>query len=628
MPAWYALVPLPFLPFSVFLLLLSGWAGINPSQLFSSTPSTADSLKSAATERPDPFGQFPLPSDPFRFVPCTNKSLPPPINDPNPRTTWAAQFDPDPGHWSWGHASTDNTNDDPYFGRGVYLCGYLDVPMDYSNEQDSRIVRLAVTKYQVSGLARLDKHGSRLSASAGRKSERTIVIQPGGPGGSGTMYVWEAAESVSNRFSDGEYDVLGWDPRGVNISLPSVSCFPDDIHRDHWTILQDQYREMLPVPSAHIRTVNALNNATLFNCNVLFGDLGRFLSTTTVARDLEEIRGALNETLTGYFVSYGTGIAQTYFNMFSNNVGRLILDGTEYVPDHRVIGGWGVTSLDNATDAWRDGFLRECIQAGPDHCALATPMREAKPAMTLPDLESRMEKVLKRLIAQPIPARTDASGPVLITYSALVFIIYISMYDPRKWKATAKMLHELESGNWTLAANAIAYNPDLNGPPRHPKTAELPYLVICADAYDSRKPAGALEWWDQLWNNMTTDSWLSGNSRFYIVFWCRHFSEHWLPPTELYRGSLSHNLNNPVLLIAETHDPATPLRNGKRLLDDMGQNARLIVHHGYGHTSRWHVSNCTDSIAKSYMLHNKLPDTAETHCYTDTNPFLKEHRSW
>lgn len=76
-----------------------------------------------------------------------------------------------------------------------------------------------------------------------------------------------------------------------------------------------------------------------------------------------------------------------------------------------------------------------------------------------------------------------------------------------------------------------------------------------------------------------------------------------------------------MLLIAETYDPATPLRNGRRLLAEMGKNARLIAHHGYGHSSR-DRSNCTDSIAQAYLLNGTLPEDQETACYANEKPYL------
>lgn len=85
--------------------------------------------------------------------------------------------------------------------------------------------------------------------------------------------------------------------------------------------------------------------------------------------------------------------------------------------------------------------------------------------------------------------------------------------------------------------------------------------------------------------------------------------------------SVNNTLSNPVLLIAETYDPATPLRNGRRLAAEMGDNARLIVHHGYGHSSR-DRSNCTDSIARAYLLDGTVPSERETDCYANEKPYL------
>ncbi|RYP40722.1 hypothetical protein DL767_001477 [Monosporascus sp. MG133] len=587
---------------------------------------TATTLKSStSTQLVSPYGQFPLPNDRYNFIPCTDALSLPLLHDSDPTGTWAALFDPIPEHWSWGGSTSDHVSDDPYAGRGIYMCGYLDLPLDYLNDSDTRIVRLAVAKFQVSGLARIDSPASRRSTPAGAKSERTIVIEPGGPGASGTLEVWTAAEAVTKRFSDGRFDVLGWDPRGVNASLPSAACFPHNVDRDRWSLLRGQYRET----SDHIKQLeiaDAMNNATFYACQRRLGDFGRFVSTASVARDLEEIRKALDEEqLTAYFVSYGTGIGQTYANMFPDSVGRMILDGPEYVKVHRRLGGWGWTSLDNVTDLWRDGFLGECVKAGRQNCALARPTEHQGGPVTLEELESRMSTLLQSILARPALGYTESNGPSLVTYQGLVLAIYVSLYDPAGWPATAQMLYELEAGNSTLTAAFLErqwqYKPSLSCPPEKHLSDELFYLVICADAYDAPMPEGGLAWWAQLWANMTDRSWISGNSRFLDVLPCRHFTTYWSSAAEVYRGDLNHSLSNPVLLIASTYDPATPLRNGRRLLREMGQNARLIIHHGYGHTSRVHPSSCTDSVGKAYILNGTLPEEQETNCYADEKPY-------
>ncbi|KAI1426943.1 alpha/beta-hydrolase [Xylaria sp. FL1777] len=610
------------------LVTISLYADI-PSSAYESLRSHQYEALTGSCAVSSPYGRFPVPDDPFQFLPCTNATRPPALDDPKPRRSWARLFDPDPDHWSWGRTVAQDATQagDKYSGRGIYMCGYFDVPLDYKNQSEPRIARLAVTKFQVSGLARTDSHiDTSVGPRPGSKSKRTIVIEPGGPGGSGTAYAWRAAENITERLSDGQFDVLGWDPRGVNASLPAASCFPGNAYRDRWSLLTGQYREVSATAESQLELADAMNAALFRACWERNGDLGRFVSTALVARDLEEIRKALGEDeLTGYLVSYGTGIGQTYANMFPNSAGRMILDGTEYVRDHRLLGGFGWTALDNATDAWHDGFLGECINAGPEYCALARSKDGNN--VTLEDLERRMNGLITSLISRPQPGYSESSGPSLVTYSSLVGGIYGALYNAETWPTTAQMLYELEGGNSTLFTELFdkaewKYDPASTPSPfPYVPGDDLSALVICSDSYDAPMPSDGLAWWASLWANMTSKSWISGNSRFFNVFPCRHFATYWPEPAEVYRGDLNHTLKHPVLLIAETYDPATPLRNGRRLLAEMGSNARLIVHHGYGHSSR-DKSSCTDEIAKAYILEGKLPKEEETACYADGKPYL------
>ncbi|KGO38636.1 Peptidase S33 tripeptidyl aminopeptidase-like, C-terminal [Penicillium expansum] len=576
------------------------------------TPAQRWAFRGDAQVQASPYGAFPQEDDPFQFIPCTDASRPPPLEDSTPQQSWAALFDPNPSHWNWGST-----------GRGIYLCGYLDLPLDYHNSSDTRIVRIAVTKFQVAGLAHRNDPGI---SPKSYKSERTIIINPGGPGGSGTSFLWETAEEMTNRFSDGQLDVLGWDPRGVNFSLPAAACFPQDKFRDRWSLLALRYRE--EAPKAQLEAADAMNNATFFACQQRLGDFGRFVTTASVARDLDEIRKALQEEeVTGYLVSYGTGIGQTYVNMFPTRAGRVILDGTEYVRDHRLLGGFGWTALDNATDAWRDGFLGECINAGPKLCALANPVSSQAGPVTLAQLETRMTQLFESLKARPRSAYTELAGPSLVTYSALVNrLLYRAMYRPEEWPGTAQMLYELEAGNATLAANSLDLSwSDYSEKPSYPyvpSSSELELLVICSDSYDAPLPDG-LGWWEQLWEKMSAQSWMAGNSRFFAVLPCRHYNTYWDRPSEVYRGDLNNTLKTPALLIASPYDPATPLRNGRRLLAEMGQNARLIVNHAYGHSSRRDRSDCTDRVAKAYILNGTLPEEQEIQCYANDTPYVR-----
>lgn len=563
-----------------------------------------------------PFGRFPVKGDPFQFLPCTNASILPSLDDKNPKEAWKAVFDTDHENWTWG--STEKKGHKSYDGRGIYMCGYLDVPLDHLNsKKDKRIVRLAVTKFQVSGLARKD------SSDASAKSKRTIVINPGGPGVSGTKVALETGEKISKIYSEGKFDVLGWDPRGVNTSLPTMSCFPHNAMRDRWRLLPNQYRATVD-PKKQFQIADAMNNATFHACWKQFGDFGRFLSTASVARDLEEIREALGEKeLTAYLISYGTAIGQTYANMFPDKVGRMILDGNLFIKDERLLGGFGWSILENATDAWHDGFLGECVKAGPKQCALAKPIGDSKGPVTVKLLEARLTRFLDSLIDRPISAYAESIGPSIVTYSDLVDLLLVSLYDPSSWPRAAQMLYELERGNATLAATLIdknwGFNPAHPSPHPEPFSPELLHLVTCADAYIEKFPDGIADW-PELWERLIERSWLAGNSRFHFVSACANYKKYW-SSSENYKGDLDTKLNNPLLLISTTYDPATPLSSGRKLLKEMGKNARLIVHDGYGHTSAGSRSKCTDKLGRAFIVNGTLPSKQETECSADEKPY-------
>lgn len=310
-------------------------------------------------------------------------------------------------------------------------------------------MRIAVTKYQVSGLAPV---GRCQNASRGRKSERKIILEPGVPGGSGTREVWDQAEIVSRRYSDGQYDVLSWDPRGVNASIPSFSCYPRDSFRDRWAFFKGLYREEVASTMQHLKTTDDMNNVTFYSCHQIHGDFGRFIDTTFVARDLEDIRKTLNEDqITGYFVSYGSAVGITYANMFPDRIGRLLLDGVEFVKDQRRLGSFVWSSVYSILDTWREGFLGECPDAGPSLCPLERPDRGSQTPITLEELETRMDRLFQTLIEQPISGCTHVGGPGIITYSQVASWIYTAMYSPSRWPLTAEILDGLEVGDARLA---------------------------------------------------------------------------------------------------------------------------------------------------------------------------------
>ena len=90
-----------------------------------------------------------------------------------------------------------------------FQCVDIQVPIDYQNPGDASLT-LALKK---------------LSAKKSASKVGSLLINPGGPGGSGTDYVTYAEDAFGKRLMD-SFDIIGFDPRGVALST-SLDCLTD-----------------------------------------------------------------------------------------------------------------------------------------------------------------------------------------------------------------------------------------------------------------------------------------------------------------------------------------------------------------------------------------------------------------
>ncbi|KAK0520816.1 hypothetical protein OC842_006983 [Tilletia horrida] len=498
-----------------------------------------------------------------------------------------------------------------------WKCGYLDTPLDYTNTSDARTARIALVLYQAG------KH----------KSERTIVINPGGPGGSGTGAVFRMGEKMSETFSDGTMDVLGFDPRGVNMTAPQLVCGKSEAYNDRFRLLAGSYPDAANGGQYNAHLADAYAIAQWKACEDNSGDLLRFLSTTFVARDVDEIRKALGEDeLTALVYSYGTHLMQEYAALFPQRVGRIVQDGVQFARNAQSMRGLAHTSLGNVTEIWELGFISGCVKSGSKGCALISKGEET----TTDKLKKRMDGLLARIREHPVPATHPEIGAGVITYEWMMSILFHASYKPDSWPLTAQILAELErDGNGTLALQAGSFTFDPRKQPHEgwhewrgvhfPPTVgeEVTQAVLCGDAFNGKGDAGNLDSEElyEFYQRASQTHRISAGMFFDMLVSCRSYPPH-LAPAEAYRGNFTARLRNPLLLVGPTYDPVTPLFNSREAAVEWGSdNVKVVVHNGFGHASLAQPSKCTDAVIRDVILHGKWPSEAEVQCEADQDPF-------
>jgi pimeloyl-ACP methyl ester carboxylesterase len=184
-------------------------------------------------------------------------------------------------------------------------CARLQVPLDYRHP-DGRKIMLAV---------------SRIPATAppGQR-QGVLLVNPGGPGASGLGLAAQVAAGLDRNVA-AEYDIVGFDPRGVGSGTPALHCDPGF------------FRGVRPgnVPGRPAAERVQENRAKTYatDCEKRFGWMLPYMTTEDVARDMDSIRAALGQQKISYFsYSYGTYIGQVYATLFPGRVRRMVLDST------------------------------------------------------------------------------------------------------------------------------------------------------------------------------------------------------------------------------------------------------------------------------------------------------------
>ncbi|NUW30047.1 alpha/beta fold hydrolase [Nonomuraea sp. SMC257] len=421
---------------------------------------------------------------------------------------------------------------------GAYQCAKLKVPLDYAKPAGDRI-DIAVT--------RLRATGRRLGS---------VVINPGGPGGSGI----EAAKNADAFLSPAvraRYDLVGFDPRGVGAST-AVRCFTDAQLDAYYAI------DRTPDTAFEVKNLDLAQKQFAQACKARSGRLLPHLGTPDAARDMDVLRAALGESrLTYVGFSYGTFLGATYADLFPGKVRALVLDGAM---DPTRTGDEVGTGQSGGFGVAFDSFLRDCFRHAD------CPFRTHKPSAA----NTKLEALLKRVDKAPLRNEYDgrqASESIAITG------IMSALYSESAWPVLRQALADAFQGDGTrLLLLADLYN-ERRADGTYANSFAAQEAVDCLDHPSTHKPDP---------RNGTSPC------------------DYWPVRRKTSVRPLRADGAPTILVIGTLRDPATPYKWAQALASQLSSGV-LLTFDGDGHTAYRKGSACVDRYVDRYLLTRTAP---------------------
>ncbi|MCU7727779.1 alpha/beta hydrolase [Actinoplanes sp. KI2] len=472
-----------------------------------------------------------------------------------------------------------------------FQCATVPAPLDYDHPRGAQIALSLI----------------RLPASDPAHRIGSLLINPGGPGGSGVDFVRAAGPyypaSVRARF-----DLVGFDPRGIYRSSPLL-CFDS---------LEQAMASLPPFPfpqtPAEEQQQRAADGRLAAACASHGGAIRDHMSSADAARDLDLLRRVLGDrklTYLGY--SYGSLLGQTYANLFPHNFRALVIDGVvDPVAWSTGRGTQALTTPVGTRIGSADGaratlgeFFRLCDAAGSG-CAFSG------------GASRRFAALAGRLLDHPAQVVNPATGQTItFTYNDLIGLTLGDLYRASTWADLASILAYLEGQvspavlGEKLAANrarfgltAAYYANDVEGSPG----------VTCSDTLNPRS-FGA---WQRSADRNESRYGYFGRVWNWTWSSCRVWPAG--AGQDRYLGPWTTRTAAPVLVVGNYFDPATRYQ-GAVTASQLLPNSRLLSYAGWGHAAYLLAGNvCVNDNVSTYLVTGE-PPAAGTVCRPEGSPF-------
>lgn len=467
-------------------------------------------------------------------------------------------------------------------------CSTLDVPMDQFNTTNSHDKTFTLPLIRLRGDA----------------DAKNILVNPGGPGGSGMEFIYRNGEDLGTIIGSGHH-IVSFDPRGVNGSTPQADCYPDKETRQSLS----NVRASRPVEDSI--EAYAWSQNFVKACRDTLGEHGKYINTPQTAADMNSILDALgqNEMIFWGF-SYGTVLGQTYASLFPERSHRVIIDG---VVNNFLWFNKTSVQDESLIDSERVlyGFFDECVKAG-ESCPLSSFGKDAEEIQNkVIDLIGSLEENL------PVYVNNTRWG-LLKPENVLINGLFLALYKPATWWVLADRLARLLQGNATEAYLAWG--------------GKEPWSTLTADdsntVVESNDGLSGQNYWPngrEAFLNYTlpyfnSSIFASGASKGIYI------KQQWLvEKSHAFKQQPSVETVHPILILSTTYDPVCPLVSAKSALSAF-KGSQIVELEGYGHCSLAMPSNCVAKHVRAFLYNGTVPEHYSK-CNVDGPYFIKPDAS-
>jgi pimeloyl-ACP methyl ester carboxylesterase len=443
-------------------------------------------------------------------------------------------------------------------------CAHLTVPIDYDTPGGDT-AQIAVT--------RLPARGEPLGS---------LIVNPGGPGGPGAVQAIIAAGGLAETDIVDRFDIVGFDPRGVGASTPTIDCLTDE--------QADTAGMVFPLAASEGSWTSEDTETLARQCIDRTGSetLLAHAGSRDVARDMDILRTVLgDEKLTFMGQSYGTRLGAVYAEMFPDRVRAMVLDGAQ-----DPLPGTAERRLTQYAGFQRafDLMAESCAQRSD--CVLGT-----EPARAVETFHS----IMRPLIDTPIV--TDSGRPV--TYNIAVGAVIAGLYQQASWPQVFAGIAEAQHGRGEILLGLNDTFAERGADGVWSNYLEANFAINCIDE-QRRTPEQEEDLRAAIYATAPFMDPGRGPSG------ARDGCESWPGETDLTYPYATDIEGLPsTLTISITGDPSTPYQSGVSLAETLGGS--LLTVEGEQHTIAMSgTSDCVNAIVTDYLIDLAAPDTDAT----------------